>query len=386
MYDIDQLRAEEFPLSAQTLFFNNGAIAPPPIRARDKMKWAVDKLSEHPTRFFADEGRQLMEDFNREFAALLNAANPQEIVPISTTGAGINVFALALGLQAGDNIAFCPLEFPVNAYPWMRWEQNGVQVRRVPPVEGGLVLEELQKHVDEHTKLVAVSALQFFSGHRTDLHAIGNFCRQRGILFFVDAIQCLGHMPIDVQTMGIDALAAGGQKSILGTPGVGMMYVRDAVAERLMPQFFGANATKDYVFWLDYDMTPQPGAARFSLGIYNIIGMAGMLEGLRLLRELGIAHIDRHTQTLVEAAIDLMEAEGYTSITPRQAHGSIATFKLDMDSAQADTLLQFLDARQVSVAKHLSPQGDAHLRLSFHCYNKVEEIHQFQAIIKEFRP
>ncbi|NJL92262.1 MAG: aminotransferase class V-fold PLP-dependent enzyme [Anaerolineae bacterium] len=117
--------------------------------------------------------------FQADFAAYLNAASPSEILPITTTSAGLNAIAQALPLEPGDNLCFCETEFPSNAYPWMSRAQDGIEVRQVPAVNGGLDLTTLRPYVDERTRLVAVSAVQFFSGHRADLAALGAFCRER---------------------------------------------------------------------------------------------------------------------------------------------------------------------------------------------------------------
>ena len=322
--------------------------------------------------------------FGRELAAYLNATAPQEIVPIFNTGFGVNSIAQSLPLRAGDNIAFCEVEFPSNAYPWMSLERDGIEIRQVPAVNGGLTLDSLETRVDGRTKLVAASAVQFFTGHRTDLVAIGGFCRERGILFFVDAIQSIGHMKFDVQSMNIDMLASGGQKSIMAPPGIGFMYVRDEVVETLSPRMIGCDSTRNYEHWMNYDTTPLPGAARFKAGTPNISGMFGLLESLSLIKELGPENIDRHTAQLVDTSIEMLTRLGYEVITDRREHGPIVTFKTGMSEKETDALIEHLASKMVSVVKHLSSDGVPHLRLSFHCYNKEEEVHRFEAIIKDF--
>ena len=136
----------------------------------------------------------------------LNAARADEIVGTSATSAAISAVASAIPWQEGDNVIFCELEFPSNAYPWMTVPYPGVEARIIPAVDGGLTLEGLLPYVDDRTRVIAASAIQFFSGHRTNLAAIGAFCRERGILFVVDAIQSIGHMVTDVQAMNIDVL------------------------------------------------------------------------------------------------------------------------------------------------------------------------------------
>jgi cysteine desulfurase / selenocysteine lyase len=191
------------------------------------MGWAVDQLAHNPLRFWQQEGMPMMPSLQEKLVRLINAADAEEIVPVTTTSAGINALAQAINWNLEeDNMAFCEMEFPSNAYPWLNLGgRHGLEVRQVTAVDGGLALDKLKEKVDEDTKLVAASAIQFFSGHRTDLLEIGRFCHERDILFVVDAIQAVGHMPIDVQAMHIDALVTGGQKSLLGPPGH-WLYVR----------------------------------------------------------------------------------------------------------------------------------------------------------------
>jgi selenocysteine lyase/cysteine desulfurase len=351
------------------------------------MQWATEELAGHPMLFWANHGLPMAEDFKKNLAAYINAASAQEIVPITTTSAALNAVAQSIAWHAGDNVLFCDIEFPSNAYPWFSLERDGVEARPVPSLGGGLTLAALEPLVDERTRLVAASAIQFFTGHRTDLAAIGAFCRQRGILFVVDAIQAIGHMVIDVQAMNIDVLATGGQKSLLAAPGVGFMYIRDAVAETLAPRMICSNATRDYLHWLAYDLCPLPGAQRFMAGTPNLVGMVSIVESLTLLQELSVEAIDQHTSYLTAVTADILADMGYQVITPRQpqTYGPIVTFKTGLDNSQTDALVAHLQQNHVTVVKHLDAAGEPYIRLSFHCYNTVGEIEQFAAILKEER-
>jgi cysteine desulfurase / selenocysteine lyase len=386
MYDINALRQNEFPHSQNQIYFNHAAISPLPQRTRRKMNWAVDQLADNPSRFWVEEGMPMTESLKASLASLINAADPEEIVPITTTSAGINALAQSINwdLQE-DNMAFCEVEFPSNAYPWLNLGgRHGLEVRQVTAVDGGLTLDKLKEKVDWDTKLVAASAIQFFSGHRTDLLEIGRFCHERGILFVVDAIQAIGHMPIDVQAMHIDALVTGGQKSILGPPGIGFMYVRRSLAETLRPRFIGANATVDFLHWLSYDLTPLPAAQRFNSGTPNLVGMFGLHESVALLQELGIPNIDQHTRHLATSAIEQLQALDYKAVTSTaagQAPGPIVTFRSPVDNLATDALVARLAEQNITVVKHLDPPGNPHIRLSFHCYNTLDEVARFMKML-----
>ena len=381
MYDIHALRQNEFPHSREIAYLNHAGIAPLPQRSKRAIQAAVEALSGDPSDYFGKTAFPALAALQTGLARLVNAA-PSEIVHITSTSAALNAVAQAIVWQPGDRVLFCDVEFPSNAYPWLSLARDGVESCVVPADNGGLTLRAVEQHADARTRVVAASAVQFFTGHRTDLAAIGHFCRERGILFVVDAIQSIGHMPFDVQAMNIDVLATGGQKSLLGLPGVGFMAVRDEIAEAMRPRLIHSNATVNWLHWLAYDLTPLPGAERFMSGTPNVAGMIGLGPSLALLEELGVAHIDAHTMTLSRYAIEQLTALGLEVITPGDALGPIVTFRSPVEAAATEQVVQQLAAERVIVVKHLDAAGVAYIRLSFHGYNVPEEVDRFIAVYK----
>ena len=376
MYDIQSLRQTEFPHSREVTYLNHAGISPLPQRAKREIMAAVEALSGDPSDYFGKTAFPALVALQTGLARFVNAA-PSEIVPITSTSTALNAIAQAIVWQPGDRVLFCDVEFPSNAYPWLSLARDGVESCVVPADNGGLTLRAVEEHVDARTRVVAASAVQFFTGHRTDLAAIGRFCRERGILFVVDAIQSIGHMPFDVQAMNIDVLATGGQKSLLGLPGVGFMVVRDAVAEAMRPRLIHSNATVNWLHWLAYDLTPLPGAERFMRGTPIVPGMIGLGPSLALLEELGVANIDAHTTALSRYAIEQLTALGLEVITPHDALGPIVTFRSPVDAAATEQVVQQLAAERVVVVKHLDAAGAATIRLSFHAYNVPQEVDRF---------
>ena len=389
-YDLDAVRTV-FPLAQRVTYLNHASISPLPQATQHAVEQITARLAENPAGVFAPGPDNIFVTSTLETAALLNA-QPAEIVSITSTSTGLNFIAQAVDWQPGDNVVFCDVEFPSNVYPWMALERHGVECRLAPAVNGGAELEAFEALVDEHTRMIAVSAVQFFSGHRTDLVAFGTFCHERGILFVVDAIQAAGHMPIDVQACHIDVLASGGQKSLMGPPGQGILYVREDVANQLQPGVIGPNATAGWEHWLHYDLTPHPGAQRFMMGTPNVIGMFGLQASVRFLRGLGLENIDAWTRHLTQIAIDDLTARGWPVITPTDParQGPIVTFRLAEDAspeanAAADNLVQHLLANNIIITKHLDAQGVPHLRISTHCYNTEDEVRRVGAALEEFK-
>jgi cysteine desulfurase/selenocysteine lyase len=400
VYDLQTVRSA-FPIADQLTYLNHAAISPLPRPTEQAMLEATAQLARDPFALFHPKPGQddLFTTFSATMGQLINAEHLHEIAGTQSTSAGINAVAGAIPWEMGDNLLFCDVEFPSNAYPWMVLERRGVECRIVPPTDGGASVAAFTDHVDERTRLIAVSAVQYLTGHRADLAALGAFCRERGILFCVDAIQAVGHMPIDVQAMQIDVLVTGGQKSLMGPPGQGFLYVRDAVAATMQPTTIGPNATEDWMHWAKYDLTPREGASRLLMGTPNLTGMVGLVASVRFLCDLGIAHIDQWTRHLSQLAIETIEPRGYPAITPTDPAllGPITTFRIghadpadpasvEQANQQALALMDYLTEHAVRVTKHWDRDRVPHLRISTHCYNTEEDIIRVGHLLGEFQP
>jgi len=381
-YKLNDVR-KAFPIAERLTYLNHASIAPMPRPAADAMQRAIATLSNDPMAFFmprpGDPDGDIFVTFSVEMARMINAAHMHEVVGITSTSSGLNAIAQAIDWQPGDNVILVDVEF------------RGVECRLASADRGGASIEAFDALVDARTRVIAVSAIQFLAGHRTDLAALGAYCRERGILFVVDAIQAAGHMPIDVQAMQIDVLASGGQKSLMGPPGQGFLYVRDAVCERLRPGIVGPNATDGWEHWVKYDLTPREGAFRFMMGTPNIAGMVGLVASVRFLRQIGLERIDAWTKHLSQLAIADLQAHGYHVITPTDPAllGPIVTFRVgDPDNipaaeAEATALLNHLMRNGIRVTKHWDAHRRPHVRISTHCYNTADEVHRVCATLEE---
>jgi cysteine desulfurase/selenocysteine lyase len=386
-YDIDTIRKTEFPLTEHTTYLNHASISPLPLHTREAASDFLHKLSENPTKLFHSEILELWDDFPAVVAQHIHAADPLEIVQVSSTSTGINLVAQSIDWNPGDNVIIFDTEFPSNAYPWMGLKRYGVTTKLVPSDSGTLTLEQLEEAVDDNTRLVSVSAIQFFTGARADLQALGTFCRENGVLFAVDAIQAIGHMPIDVQTMNIDILSTGAQKSMMALPGSGFLYVRRDLVENLQPASIGPASVDGWEHWTDYDLTPREGALRLMQGTMSLEGMKSVVESLKFLKSLSLEDIDHHTSALAARFMDDLEERGFELITPRTNHGPIITVNLHKNNEQITEIVKKLEEQNIYTVAHLNAAGQLHLRISLHCYNNDEDrehfIYSLDAIIKD---
>jgi len=362
--NVEALRAA-FPTTKHCTYLNHAASTPLPDPVRAAM-----------SKFIADRGviagrkrryERVPGDLRAALAWLINGT-PQEIALVQNTSEGLNIIANALPLQPGDNVLFCDVEFPANAYPWMNLRRRGVEARCVPHDGGGLTAEALETYADDRTRVVAVSSVEFLTGFRTNLQALGTWCRDHSVYFVVDGTQSLGAAPLDVQVCRIDFLSCGGPTWLMGPPGQGFVYCRQELLDELILPFAGYLGVVEGECWRDYELTFLPDARRFELGCANTVGQVGLLAAVRFLMEIGIAGIERWTLHLTDLLIEEMQQRGYeivSNVQPKH-RSAIVSFKVPGD---ADRALHLLTDAKVIVSKH-----EPYIRVSPHCYNTEQEI------------
>ena len=245
-----------FPVTGKYAYLNTAAVGPLSTCARNAMRRLASDQCAHGAAHYAAWFAEY--DRCRESAARLLGASPDEIALVANTSAGISTVAQGLRAGPGDNVVIPEAEFPANVYPWMALP--GVEVRRVPKRDGRILAEDVAAAADGRTAAVSVSFVDWLTGHRTDLRAVGEAAHAAGALFVVDAIQGLGALPLDVKACGVDALAADGHKWICGPEGAGILYVRREARERIAPTRPSWLSVRNPTRFLDYDMAPAPSA------------------------------------------------------------------------------------------------------------------------------
>src|SRR5215471_600435 len=228
-----QRYADQFPVRENLIYLNHAAVAPLPRRCADALKHLADD-SLHYGSLHYDEWLATYQSLRVAAARLMNA-HPSEIALVKNTSEGIATVAMGIDWRPGDRVVGFREEFPANLYPWKRLESKGVEVT-------WLSIDDPLDRIDEATRgarLLAISFVNFLSGYRAPVQAIGEICRRNHCIYLVDAIQGLGVFPLDVEACHIDALAADGHKWLLGPEGCGVLYIRRELQDRVDPVEFG---------------------------------------------------------------------------------------------------------------------------------------------------
>ena len=283
--DLHEVYRDEFPVTKNLIYLNHAAVAPLCRPSAEAMKWLADDACQNGSLHY-DTWMDCYQGLRAATAKLINSS-PGEIAIVKNTSEGIATVALGLNWKPGDRIVAFKEEFPANYYPWLRLEPRGVKLTWLSIYDS---LETIAEAV-KGARLLAISYVNYLSGHRVDIRAIGELCRQAGCFYFLDAIQGMGAFPLDVEECHIDALAADGHKWMLGPEGNGVLYVRQKWLDSIEPVEFGWTNPANYADYSSRDMTLRKDAGRYECGTLNTIGCFGQRASLELLLKAGIEQI-----------------------------------------------------------------------------------------------
>jgi cysteine desulfurase/selenocysteine lyase len=354
---------DQFPVTKQLIYLNHAAVAPLPRPSAEAMQGlaqdALDFGSLHYDKWL-DTYERL-----RVAAARLIGAERGEIAIVKNTSEGIATVAMGLHWHPGDRVVAFREEFPSNYYPWLRLEEHRASVDWLSVTDS---LDTIDRAC-EGAKLLAISFVQYLSGLRADLNAIGEICHRHGCFFLVDAIQGLGAFPLNVEQARIDALAADGHKWMLGPEGCGILYIRKNRQDSIFPMEFGWTNVAGYNDYSSRDLTLRPDAGRYECGTLNTIGCYGLRASIEFLLEVGVDHIAPAVRALADQLGEGAARKGYQLLGDRTAENSagiIAVHKPGMDSRQ---VVHVLKDRGIIAAPR---QG--WVRFSPHFYISPEDI------------
>lgn len=372
--NLDELR-REFPVTEKYVYFDHASVGPMPRRSLR----AVLELNEQKLmgKLHWDEWEDVLEEA-REVIAEFISAKRDEIALTANTTEGLGIVTNGINWGKDDNIVTTDLEFPSSLFACQGVSRrHGAELRVVRNVEGALPLTEYAKAIDEHTKLVVFSHVQFSNGYRTELKELAEIAHARGAMVLVDAIQSLGSMPLDVRREGVDFLSSGGYKWLLSPIGVGFLYVKKERLEDIAPSILGYRSDEE-VYDLYYrELSLAESARRFEHGQRNFPGFAGMKESLKLLLQVGLRQVQKRVwglgDRIVEGAREV--GLGTNSSTKAENRSGIVNLKFENPEKAEELLLK--EGIVVSARKGI--------RVSPHYYNTKGEVERFLTTLEALK-
>ena len=357
----------DFPLTQTRTYLNNAAFHPLSVQARSAVQDYLARRAEGDREPDWDVSRRV----KAAFAALIGA-KPSAVSYVTSTMVGENLVVAGLGLPAvGGNVVTDALHFEGSLYLFEALRSRGLDVRIVKPREWRVELGDLEQAMDRNTRLLAISLVSYLNGFQHDLKAVVDLAHAKGAHVYADIIQAAGAVPIDVDAAGVDFCACASYKWLMGDFGLGFFYVREDLLDRVMPRVqYGWRQIDRF----EYHMLPHDAPGRYPASFEVLGGAPGHFEvgtfsrtaeaclgvSLERIRELGVANIQAHVQSLTKRLQRELPPLGYPSLTPTESGSPIVTFVVQDPEAVTARLAR---ARvEVKVAQH-------YMRISPSIYN-----------------
>lgn len=373
--NIEKVRSLFPHLSTGQIYFNHAAIGP----------WStlvLNRINEYANQRSGESIENYKSFLSWSSSAKsklgkLICANPDRIAWIDNVSNGINILAQGLNWKPGDRVVINDIEFPSNVYPFLNLKEYGVEIDIIKSKNGIVDVDEIEKVITPKTRLVSISAVQFLSGYRANLDAIGELCKKNNIVFCVDAIQATGVVQIDAKKSNIDFLCGGTQKWLMAAQGLSYLYITEELQNRISQKNVGWASVENAWNLLQYDLTLKNSAERFQNGTVNALGVAIFDAVLELFEEFGIENyelrIKENTNYFIEQLCNI-GIEPVLKNVKEENRAGIITFK----HPEANEIYNKLEKKKIFCAVR-----EGMIRFSPHFYNTTEEIENVIDELKE---
>lgn len=366
----DALRAALFPVTRGYAYLNHAAVGPAPA----SVAWAVSQAFEALSLSGSLEmdGRQPATEARQRVAQLLNVA-PETIAFTKNVSDSFTIIAQGLDWRAGDNIVTAEGEFPANVYPWLNLAEQGVETRFAPIVAGRLPLEEIAARIDERTRLVSISAVEFGSGIRNDVAEVARLAHAAGALCAVDGIQALGALRLDATAAELDFVSSGSAKWLLSPAHVGFLYVRPTVLPLLRVAQRGWRSVTEPFDFFNYTQPMRADAGRLEGGSVNWLALVALDAALALLDAAGAEQIEQRALALAARVRAGLAARGYEITSPDAAAERSAIVTCRWPGSHTDAAAEVV-AQLASETQTVISARNGLMRVSPHFYNTEDDI------------
>ncbi len=353
-----------FPLTGEISYLDTAAEGLPPLTAEAELAhyWR-EKSKGTPGRVRLYEKQRETE----EAAARLLGTSADNIAFLSHSSEALNLLANSIDWQEGDEVLICDLEFPSNVVVWLRLVEMGVRVIVIPTTGGVMRLEDWTTRLSRRTRIVSVSQVSYKTGTQAPfLSSLADEAHRAGALFCVDATQALGRVPVSLD--GIDYLVASSYKWLLGTHGLGLVYMSQEARQQAPPRTAGWYSVESVFHPRRFETFSQKrSAGQLQSGMPNFPALFAISAGIEVLLSVGVDRLDQELRPLVKVLRDGLEEQGHTLLTPAGPEFASGIVSIECDDPEARAA--WLASQGVIVWG-----GDGRMRMSVHLYNDENDI------------
>lgn len=267
----------------------------------------------------------------RALATLVGASSSEEIVLANSASYGLHLVANGLDLREGDEVVVPANDFPSDVLPWLLQRRRGVSVRMVEPRDQVLSAGEVAAAITPRTRAVCCTWVHSFSGRVTDLTAVGEACRDRGVWFVVNGSQAVGVRPVDMRSVPVDALVSVGFKWLCGPYGTGFAWLRPALREALAPPklYWLTALTADDLAAPSIDLDAVAGrvGGLDVFGTANFFNFVPWTASVELMLEIRVDAAARAADELVVRLLGGLDAKRYRPVSSPDVRSSLAVIE-----------------------------------------------------------
>lgn len=371
----------EFEIPRGTTFLNHASFGPVPRAARI----AVEALLRKQGRFTSDpdvdhETFSLLDQSRRMFASL-TGADARRVAFAPNASYGINAVLCGLNLGKGRRVLVPANEFPAAVYAVRSMcERLGAVLIPIPCPDGSMDLDQLRILLRKRADVLVMSWVQYFNGFRNDLKGIGRLCKEHGCFFLVDVTQGAGAVPLNMRRDGVDAIACGTQKWLLGQTGGGFFSISNSPIREVRPPYAGWLGYDWGYTWGDlqrWDRPRLPDGRFWEVGTYPFYSVRLAHAGLSLITKCGIKTVFGRIQALHARLIEALASSQYRPVVigGSRNRSGIVSFK----GPRTTELHRFLMSKRIFVSLR-----EGNIRVSPHFYNTEVEIDRLANVIHQF--
>lgn len=342
------------------IYLDNAATSfPKPAVVYDEVMNCMKNYCANPGRSAYDmaimAASKIMEA-RQEISFLFNIPNPFNIIFTSNATESLNI-GIKGALNSGDHVISTMIEHNSVLRPLYSLEKMGIEVTLVSVDKRGYIdINEIEKNIKTNTKMIIVNHSSNVLGTIQNIKQIGMLAKSKEILFMADCSQSAGVIPIDVKNDNIDLLAVSGHKGLMGPQGTGCLYIKEGLKMNNFKE--GGTGSRSH-FMIQPDFMPD----KFESGTLNTPGIAGLCEGIKFIKNVGINIIKKHEEELMAYMIEEFKRLPYIKIygcDSAEERNGVISFNIDgFDSS--------------IVGEKLNEKGIA-VRTGYHCAPLIHEI------------
>lgn len=374
MTDFTTLR-REFHLRDNLIWLNNCGISVPPARSATAVKEYLDAYSEAGVLQKRKPTGQALKNIREHFTKLLGGA-AHEYALLNNTAEGMNFIAQSLPLERGDRVLLVEREYPSNVYPFMQLKKQGVEIAFVAPgLSNAEFLQNIEAALTPTTRAMSLSAVDWLTGLKFDITAIGHLLKNHGVAFLLDAAQGAGQVDIDVKAAGVDAMAFSCWKWLLGPLGSGGLYVADEFLKKLSIRVAGTSSVKNDEVYLPHREDYKESVDRFMLSTAPYMNWIFLEASLDFLAGVGFGTLQKRLFYLADELSAILRSAGFRVLRDEFGSDQSAIVVAQREGDMHDLHTRLTQAGVVCALREGALRFSAHLNID------ENDLARFQKIV-----